>query len=97
MALQVFAVNSGSLALNSGNDLAELLQKCLSDTDAYYVISFEAPAAGQRDEYHHLEIRLAKPGLSARTRQNYYAQPATATSTTTIGGPQTYATAEAQR
>ena len=97
MALQVFAVNSGGLALNSGNDLAELLQKCLSDTEAYYVISFEAPAAGQRDEYHHLEIRLAKPGLSARTRQNYYAQPATATNTTTIGGPQTYTTAEAQR
>jgi VWFA-related protein len=97
MALQVFAVNSGGLALNSGNDLAELLQKCLSDTEAYYVISFEAPASGQRDEYHHLEILVAKPGLSARTRQNYYAQPATATNTTTIGGPHTYATAEAQR
>src|SRR3984893_5930605 len=96
-ALQVFAVNSGGLALNSGNDLAELLQKCLSDTEAYYVISFEAPAAGQRDEYHHLEIRLAKPGLSARTRQNYYAQPVTATNTTMIGEPQTYTTMEAQR
>jgi VWFA-related protein len=88
MALQVFAVNSGGLALNSGNDLAELLQKCLSDTEAYYVISFETPAAGRRDEYHHLEIRLAIPGLNARTRQNYYAEPATATNTTTIGGPQ---------
>ena len=97
MALQVFAVNSGGLALNSGNDLAELLQKCLSDTEAYYVISFEASAAGQRDEYHHLEIRLARPGLSARTRQNYYAQPATATNTTKTGGPHAYTTAEAQR
>src|ERR1700730_1812023 len=90
MALQVFAVHSGGLVLNSGNDLAELLQKCLTDTQAYYVISFEPAAAGQRDEYHHLEIRLAKPGLSARSRQNYYAQPATATNTTSIGGPQTY-------
>src|SRR5580704_11827861 len=90
MALQVFAAHSGGLVLNSGNDLAELLQKCLTDTEAYYVISFETPAAGQRDEYHHLEIRLAKPGLSARTRQNYYAQPAKATNTTTNGGPQTY-------
>ena len=93
----MFAVNSGGLALNSGNDLAELLQKCLSDTEAYYVISFETPAAGQRDEYHHLEIRLTKPGLRARTRQNYYAQPATATNTTTIGGPQTYTTARSPR
>ena len=88
MALQVFAVHSGGLVLNSGNDLAELLQKCLTDTQAYYVISFEPPAAGQRDEYHHLEIRVAKPGLSVRTRQNYYAQPAAATKTASIGTPQ---------
>jgi VWFA-related protein len=97
VALQVFAVNSGGLALNSGNDLAELLQRCLNDTEAYYVISFEAPAAGRRDEYHHLEVQLAKPGLRARTRQNYYAQPATATNTTTVEGPQTYCAASAQR
>jgi VWFA-related protein len=84
MALQVFAVNSGGLVLNSGNDLADLLQKCLTDTEAYYEISFEPAPGGQRDEYHHLEIRIAKPGLNARTRQNYYAQPATATNTTSI-------------
>jgi VWFA-related protein len=84
MALQVFAVNSGGLVLNSGNDLADLLQKCLTDTEGYYEISFEPSPAGQRDEYHHPDIRIAKPGLSARTRQNYYAQPATATNTTSI-------------
>jgi VWFA-related protein len=91
MGLQVFAVHSGGLVLNSGNDLAELLQKCLSDTEAYYEISFEPAPAGQRDEYHHLEMRIAKPGLSARTRQNYYALPATATNTTL-----TWPTSEAQ-
>ena len=91
MGLQVFAVHSGGLVLNSGNDLAELLRKCLSDTEAYYEISFEPAPAGQRDEYHHLEMRIAKPGLSARTRQNYYALPATATNTTL-----TWPTSEAQ-
>jgi VWFA-related protein len=87
MGLQVFAAHTGGLVLNSGNDLAELLQKCLTDTEAYYEISFDPAAARQSDEYHHLEIRLAKPGMSARTRQNYYAQPATATSTTSIRPP----------
>lgn len=94
MALQVFAVHSGGLVLNSGNDLAELLQKSLTDTEAYYEISFQASPAGQRDEYHHLEIRLTKPGLTARTRQNYYAQPAPATSTTSIVRPQKYTMAD---
>ena len=43
----------------------ELLQKCFADTEAYYEISFETPAASQPDEYHRLEIRLAKPGLES--------------------------------
>ena len=84
LGLQVFAVHSGGLALNTGNDLAELLQKCLADTEAYYEISFDTPAASQRDEYHRLEIFLAKPGLKARTRESYYAQLSTATNDASI-------------
>jgi VWFA-related protein len=79
LGLQVFAVHSGGLVLSTGNDLAELLQKCLADTQAYYQISFEPAAATRSDEYHHLQIQIAKPGLKARTRENYYAQLSTAT------------------
>lgn len=75
LGLQVLAIQSGGLALNFSNDVASLLQECLSDTTPYYEISIDPPPAGQRDEYHHLEIQLAKPGLTARTRQGYYAQP----------------------
>jgi VWFA-related protein len=75
VALQVIATQSGGLALTSSNDIAAELQKCLADTLAYYEFSFTPSLADQRDAYHHLEIRLAKPGLTARTRQGYYAQP----------------------
>jgi VWFA-related protein len=75
LGLPVLAIQSGGLALNFSNDIASLLQECLSDTTPYYRISFDPPQAQQRDEYHHLEIQLAKPGLTARTRQGYYAQP----------------------
>jgi VWFA-related protein len=77
LGLQVFAVQSGGLVLDSNNDVAALLQECISDIAPYYEISFAAPAAEHPDEYHHLEIKLAKPGLTARTREGYYAQPAT--------------------
>jgi hypothetical protein len=60
------------------------IQGCKCAGFRYYEISFEPAPGAQRDEYHHLEIRIAKPGLNARTRQNYYAQPATATNTTSI-------------
>ncbi len=76
LGLEVLATQTGGLALSSSNDVAVLLQKCLADTQAYYAISFDPPLADQPDEYHHLEIRVAKPGLTARTRQGYYTQTA---------------------
>lgn len=76
LGLQVFASQSGGLVLESNNDVASLLQQCISDIAPYYEISFAAPAAERPDEYHHVEITLGKPGLTARTRQGYYAQPA---------------------
>jgi VWFA-related protein len=75
LALEVFATQSGGLALNSSNDTATLLHESLADTAPYYEISFVPPSAEKKDEYHQLEIRLARPGLTARTRQGYYAQP----------------------
>jgi VWFA-related protein len=74
LALEVFAMQSGGQVLKSGNDIAVQLQKCVADTEAYYEISFVPPLADQRDNYHKLEVRVAKPGLMARTRQGYYTQ-----------------------
>jgi VWFA-related protein len=76
LGLQVLAIQSGGLALEFNNDLAGLLQQCVSDVAPYYELTFAAPAADRPDEYHHLEIKITKPGLTARTRQAYYAQPA---------------------
>jgi VWFA-related protein len=76
LALPVLALQSGGLELEFNNDLAGLLQRCVSDVAPYYEMSFAAPAAERPDEYHHLEIKVAKSGLTARTRQGYYAQPA---------------------
>jgi VWFA-related protein len=75
LGLQVLAIQSGGLALEFNNDVSAMLQQCISDSAPYYEISFAAAAAERPDEYHHLEIRIDKPGLTARTRQGYYAQP----------------------
>ena len=77
LALPVLALQSGGLELDFNNDLAGLLQECISDVAPYYEISFAAPAAERPDEYHRIEVKIAKPGLTGRTRQGYYAQPAT--------------------
>jgi VWFA-related protein len=75
LALQVFAVQTGGEALNSSNDIGSQITACLSDLSAYYVIGFDAPAADGPNEYHALQVKMDKPGLTARTRTGYYAQP----------------------
>jgi VWFA-related protein len=75
LGLQVLAAQTGGMALSSSNDIVSLLQKCMEDTAAYYELSFTPAPADHRDEYHNLLIQVAKPGLTARTRTGYYAQP----------------------
>jgi len=75
LALQVLAAQSGGRVLNTSNDIAGLLASCVTDTKAYYTLTFDAPRADHPNEYHSLEVTVAKPGLTARTRTGYYAQP----------------------
>jgi VWFA-related protein len=75
LALQVIATQSGGLALTGSNDITASLKQCLTDTHAYYEVSFAPPLDQKRDEYHHLEIHVADRKLTARTRQGYYSQP----------------------
>jgi VWFA-related protein len=75
LALQVLACQSGGLILNSSNDLAGEIATCVSDANAYYVLTFEAAAGDGPNEYHALEVNIDKPGMEARTRTGYYAQP----------------------
>jgi len=75
LGLQVLAYQSGGLVLNGSNDLAGEIATCMNDANAFYVLSFDGAAAGEPNEYHALDVKIAKPGLEARTRSGYYAQP----------------------
>lgn len=74
MALQVLAIQTGGLALNS-TDTATLLQECAAANTSYYRISFEPPPTETRDVYHPLKVLVAKPGATAATSTAYYAEP----------------------
>jgi VWFA-related protein len=75
LALQVLATQSGGIAFAPSNDIAAGLRKCIADASAYYEVSFDSSADSTPNEYHRLEIHVAKRGLSARTRQGYYSHP----------------------
>jgi VWFA-related protein len=75
LSLQVIATQSGGLVLGHSNDTSSLLERCVSDTSAFYRLSFDAPPADHSDEYHALQVKVSGPGLTARTRTGYYDQP----------------------
>ncbi len=75
VALQVLARQSGGLVLNSSNDIAGEIARCVADASSFYVVSFDGLAGDGPNEYHALDIKIDKPGLAARTRSGYYAQP----------------------
>jgi len=75
LALQVLAVQSGGVVLNSSNDTAGAIANCLADARAFYTLTFGAPRAEHPNEYHSLQVKIGKPKLKVRTRTGYYAQP----------------------
>jgi len=75
LALQVLAVQSGGRVLNTSNDLGSSIAACLADAQVFYTLAFAVPAGTQANEYHSLQVKMNKPGLAARTRTGYYAQP----------------------
>ncbi len=72
---QVLSVQSGGLTLVSSNDLPGMIRRCLLDADSWYEIWFDPLPSKKPDEYHHVQIRVAHPGLTVRTRDGYYANP----------------------
>ena len=72
LSIQVLSAQSGGLTLISNNDLAAQIQRCLLDVDSWYEISFDPPPPDKPKEYHHIEVKLAQPGLIARTNTGYY-------------------------
>ena len=75
VALQVLATQSGGRVLNSSNDIAGEIATCIADANAFYVLSFAGEPGDGPNEYHALEVKIDKPGITARTRTGYYAQP----------------------
>jgi VWFA-related protein len=75
LMLQVIAAQTGGLVLFGSNNFAGMIDQCVSDAQAFYEVTYSAPHARQAYEYHAVEVKVDKPGLTTRERMGYYAQP----------------------
>ncbi len=74
LALQVLATQSGGLALRASNDITDQINRCLADVKTYYTLTIDAAPADQPNAFHVLTVKVAGAGLTARTRNGYYAR-----------------------
>lgn len=69
LSLQVLTTHSGGLVLNSNNNIDDLVKRAVDDAAEYYEVSFTPAPAEHAHEFHSIDIKVAEPGLNARTRQ----------------------------
>jgi VWFA-related protein len=75
LGLQVLAIHSGGLAIESNSDVAGNIETCLNEFRSWYEITFDPLPADRPNEYHHIEVRLDQRTLTAHTTDGYYAKP----------------------
>jgi hypothetical protein len=72
---KVLAVESGGRVLDTDQEIAQQMAECVRGADTYYTLTFDPPPARHADEYHSLEVKLRRTGLTAETVRGYYDEP----------------------
>ncbi len=86
LALQVLAIRSGGALLTTSDDLIaaaqpdrnnipRLIAEHIAQASNYYRLTFDPPHTDEVDEYHRLNVDLARSGLTAHSVTGYYDEP----------------------
>jgi len=75
LGLQVLVTQTGGRAIFGNEMIQNSINRCTADLDAIYTLAIAPIPADNPNQFHELTIKLVPPGLKARTRNGYYAQP----------------------
>jgi VWFA-related protein len=74
LGLQALAHQSGGQVLIGARNTSSGISACMADAKSYYELTFDSPPAAQFGEYHSLQVKVEKPGVTVRTNTVYYAE-----------------------
>jgi VWFA-related protein len=74
LGLQPLAHQSGGQILIGARNIPAGVAACMADAKSYYELTFDSPPAAQFGEYHALQVKVDRPGSTARTNTVYYAE-----------------------
>lgn len=78
--LNYLAAETGGLFIHNANGVAEGVREVLKDQRGFYLIGYRPDAEtfsrdGASLRFHHLEVKVKRPGLTVRTRNGFYGIP----------------------
>jgi len=70
-SLQTFAEETGGFAVVNTNGFANAYDRIVQENSAYYVLAYYPPNPKRDGKFHKIEVRVARPGLTVRSRRGY--------------------------
>lgn len=79
--LNYLAEQTGGLFFQGTNDLNAAMQRAMDDQKGYYLLAYKPDDStldpeGRRPGFHHLDVKLKRPGLTVRARSGFYSTTA---------------------
>jgi VWFA-related protein len=81
-ALRELAERTGGFLIANTNNVDHLLAHVMEEVDTHYEIAYPPKSEREDGHFRKIEVKLAKPGLRAETRNGYFAVPDTGHSLT---------------
>jgi VWFA-related protein len=79
------AENTGGASIRNTNDLLGGLQRVADESSVYYLLGYQ-PEKSPDGKWHKLTVKVARPGVTVRTRRGYQATPPSALEASRPGG-----------
>ncbi|HEY6188546.1 MAG TPA: VWA domain-containing protein [Pyrinomonadaceae bacterium] len=75
--LGYLAHQTGGFFVGNTNDIDGAVRRVLNDQKGYYLVGYRPDEstltdAGRRGNFHHIEVKVTRPGLTVRTRTGFY-------------------------
>jgi VWFA-related protein len=80
VGLGVLANETGGQRIDSTNDLSKVFPRLDEDLRSYYALTYVPARTAPDGKFHKIEVKVKRPGLSAKTRSGYTSLPVAASS-----------------
>ena len=70
-SLRTLAEETGGFAVINTNSFDSTFSRIVEDNSSYYVLAYYPPNPKRDGKFHHIQVRVNRPGLTVRARRGY--------------------------